>query len=205
MTRRKPNLKYQAEQAIKMINNIGQSKRRMREQDEHGIHSYKQMKETLSVVMNFIEWLKAQKIKTIYDLNEQYYREYLQFKISQGCLNGHLMNIETGLKHLEKGMKKISEEMMRTPIKWTPEVRVISFTQREEPKNRSYSELEIREITNKCSRKVSFGIMLALKLGLRAKDVINLRVEHVNLESQQIIFTEVNAKGVTKGGRPIRS
>lgn len=32
--------------------------------------------------------------------------------------------------------------------------------------------------------------------------MINLRVEHVDLVSEQIIFTEVNAKGVTKGGRP---
>lgn len=169
MTRRKPNLKYQAEQAIKTINYIGQNKRKMRETDEDGIHSYKQMKETLSIVMNFIEWLKGQKMKTIYELNEQYYREYLQFKQSQGSLNGHLMNIETGLRHLEKGMKKISEKLRRTPIIWTPVVRVISFTQREEPKNRSYSEIEIREIINNCSHKVSLGIMLALKLGLRAK------------------------------------
>jgi len=201
MTRRKTNLTYQAEQAIKEINYIAESKRERRQSNEHGIHSYKQMKETISVVMNFVKWLKTEKVKSIYNLTEREYKGYIQFKHDSDVLNGHLMNIETGLRHLEKGMAKVSEKLGRKPVKWTPEKRIISFKAREEPKDRSYTKDEIEAIISHCSHKVGIGITLSWKIGLRAKEVINLRVEHVDLEREELIFTEKTAKGVTKGGR----
>lgn len=201
MARRKANLVYQAETAIKMINFIGESKRGFRANNQHGLHSYKQVRETISVVMNFVKWLKERKVKSIYKLTEEDYIEYIKFKKDEGVLNGHLINIETALRHLDKGMNKVSESLDRKPVIWIPKTRMISSVKREDPRDRSYTNEEIQTILLHCSKNVQLGILLALNLGLRAKEVIYLKVDHVDLARFEIVFTEQSAKGVTKGGR----
>lgn len=200
--RRKTNIMYQMEQAINEINRIGQSKRELRSRGEHGLHSYNQIEETLSVSANFVKWAKEQGVKNLYHLKEEHYRSYIEFKRYDGVTNGHLINIETGLRHLQKGMAAISVKLGKESVNWTSEKRLIKSTQRETPSDRSYTRGEIQALQLCMSREISMAAELSVQLGLRAREVIQLTKEHINLERGVVHFSDTNSKGVTKGGRP---
>lgn len=104
-------LKYQVEKALKKINYIGVSKKALRDSKvPTGIHSATQIKHALSVSQNFAEWAKEQGIKDLFQLKRSHYRDYMTYMQSKEVSNGHLVNIETNLRLLAKGMDKISEE-----------------------------------------------------------------------------------------------
>ncbi|WP_199560455.1 hypothetical protein [Pantoea sp. 3_1284] len=114
-------LKYQVEQAIKKINMIGVSKKELRDAKvETGIHSISQVKHALSVSQNFAEWAREQGVKDLFQLKRSHYRNYITHKQAEGVSNGHLINIETNLRLLEKGMNGISREKGFSGRKWTP-------------------------------------------------------------------------------------
>lgn len=196
------NLKYQMTQAITEINKIGESKRESKKKGEHGIHSYNQIKESLSVSANFIHWAKEQGVRNLYHLTQAHYIGYIEFKRGD-VSNGHLMNIETGLGHLQKGMNAISEKLGKKPVVWIAEKRLV--TEREKPVDRSYTHDEIKRLMENMSPRVAKAAELSYRLGLRAREVVNLRTEHIQKNKDgnfEVCFKSENAKGLTKGARP---
>jgi len=88
----------EVERAINEINQIDVSKREARAKGEHGLHSYKTIKNTLSVFMNFARWVRDEhEVKRIGQLREEHYHAYLQYKEGEKVSKGHLIGIETGL------------------------------------------------------------------------------------------------------------
>ncbi|MEZ7173752.1 integrase, partial [Sporosarcina sp. OR05] len=183
-------LKYQVEQAIKKINMIGVSKRELRgAKTETGIHSISQVKHALSVSQNFAEWAKKQDIKDLFQLKRSHYRAYIAHKQAEGVSNGHLINIETNLRLLEKGMNSISREKGFSERNWTPKTRLIDTSVREKPQNRSYSTEETKEYLNKLSENARVGGVLQSAFGLRLREAANTKGAHI-VEKDGRLFWE---------------
>lgn len=202
-------LKYQVEQAIKKINMIGVSKKVVRDAKvETGIHSISQVKHALSVSQNFAEWAREQGVKDLFQLKRSHYRNYITHKQAEGVSNGHLINIETNLRLLEKGMNGISREKGFLERKWTPKTRLIDTNDREKPQDRSYSSEETKEYLDKLSANVRVGGVLQSAFGLRLREAANTKVAHI-VEKESRLFWEASsdkqalnaAQGVTKAGR----
>lgn len=211
MARRGGNrLKYQVEQAIKAINFIGQSKKELRDRrQETGIHSTTQIKHTLSDAQNFAKWLKDNGVKDLYQLKRKHYREYIAFKREEGVSNGHLINIETSLRLLSKGMVKVSEAKGFRNRDWVPATRIVDVNTREKPVDRSYSRKEIESFRAKVSDDVGQAMDLQLAFGLRLREAAKSKVAHIVENDGKLYWQAVadknalnNSHGVTKGGRP---
>lgn len=202
-------LKYQVEQSIKKINKIGSSKMVLRNRGgETGIHSVSQVKHALSVSQNFAEWAREQGIKDLFQLKRSHYREYLAYKQEEGVSNGHLINIETNLRLLEKGMNRISAEKGFPERKWIPKTRIIEVSSREKPQNRSHAPGEIKMYLDKLSRNARIGADLQAAFGLRLREVAHTKVAHIQEEGGRLVWVAsadkdaLNAaQGVTKAGR----
>lgn len=202
-------LKYQVEQAIKKINMIGVSKKGLRDaKAETGIHSISQVKHALSVSQNFAEWAKEQGVKDLFQLKRSHYRDYITHKQAEGVSNGHLINIETNLRLLEKGMNGISREKGFSERNWTPKTRLIDTNSREKPQDRSYSSEEMKVYLNKLSSNARVGGVLQAAFGVRLREAANTKVAHI-VEKEGRLFWEASsdkqalnaAQGVTKAGR----
>lgn len=202
-------LKYQVERAIKKINMIGVSKKALRDAgEETGIHSTNQIKHDLSVSQNFVKWAKEQGVKDLFQLKRSHYRDYIAHKQAQGVSNGHLINIETGLRHLEKGMNEISKEKGFAERNWTPKTRLVDTNSREKPQDRSYSSEETKGYLNKLSANARVGGVLQSAFGLRLREAAYTKVAHI-VEEDGRLFWEASsdkqalntAQGVTKAGR----
>lgn len=202
-------LKYQVERAIKKINRIGVSKKALRDAgEETGIHSINQIKHDLSVSQNFVKWAKEQGVKDLFQLKRSHYRDYIAHKQAQGVSNGHLINIETSLRHLEKGMNEISKEKGFEERNWAPKTRLIDTNSREKPQDRSYSSEETKGYLNKLSANARVGGLLQASFGLRLREAANTRVAHI-VEKDGRLFWQASddkealnaAQGVTKAGR----
>ena len=203
-------LKYQVEKALKSINYIGQSKKEFRDAEKDtGIHSIKQMEHALSVSQNFAEWLKTEKgKKDLFQLKRSDYRDYMEYMKFTGVSNGHLINVETNLRLLNKGMEKISEQKGMQSRDWVPKQRIVDVMEREKPKDRSYSTEEIERIREKMSTNVQVGADLQLAFGLRLREVANTKVAHILERDGKLFWRAVSdrealntAVGVTKAGR----
>lgn len=202
-------LKYQVEQAIKRINYIGKSKKELRQNGiETGIHSITQVKHTLSVGQNFAEWIKERGVKDLYQLKRSDYRDYISYMQEKRVSNGHLINIETNLRLLQKGMHNISLDKGFEGREWIPKTRLIDTATREKPEDRSYSAEEIKGFREKLSTNTKIGADLQQAFGLRLREVANSRVAHI-VEKDGKLFWRASedklalntAQGVTKAGR----
>lgn len=202
-------LKYQIERSIKAINYIGISKKRLRDAgEETGIHSTNQIKHVLSVSQNFGEWAKKQGIKDLFELKRSHYRDYMAFMKDSNVSNGHLINIETNLRLLAKGMNKISEEKGLKIRDWVPKTRLIDVDRRERPVDRSYSQKEIERFREKLSYNAKIGADLEQAFGLRLREAANTKAAHIVEEDGKLYWSAVSdkqalntANGVTKAGR----
>lgn len=202
-------LKYQVEKALKSINLIGVSKKALRDAKmETGIHSTNQMKEALSVSQNFAKWVREQGISDLFQLKRAHYRDYIAHMQSTKVSNGHLINIETNLRLLSKGMDKISAEKGLRARDWVPKTRLIDPKDREKPVDRSYSAKEIESLREKLSTNAKIGADLQQAFGLRLREAANTKVAHI-VEKDGKLYWEANSKkntlntavGVTKAGR----
>lgn len=202
-------LKYQVEQAIKKVNMIGVSKKELRDAKvETGIHSISQIKHALSVSQNFTAWAREQGVKDLFQLKRSHYRDYISHKQAEGVSNGHLINIETNLRLLEKGMNGISREKGFQERNWIPKTRLIDTNSREKPQDRSYSSEETKVYLNKLSANARIGGVLQSAFGVRLREAANTKVAHI-VEKEGRLFWEASedkqalnaAQGVTKAGR----
>lgn len=203
-------LKYQVEKALKMINYIGQSKKTFRDLGrETGIHSITQMRHALSVGQNFAQWLRKVKgVKDLFQLKRSHYREYVAHLRDSGVTKGHLINVETNLRLLAKGMDKISEEKGMRKRDWVPKQRMIDPKEREKPVDRSYSDEELQAFREKLSEGAKVGFDLQCAFGLRLREAANTKVAHIVERDGRLFWiavgdkTAINtAQGVTKAGR----
>lgn len=203
-------LKYQVEQAVKEINFIGKSKREMRGKGTSGIHSITQVQHVLSVSQNFAKWVKhAYNVSDLYQLKRVHYREYIEHMKVNGVSNGHLINIETNLRLLNKGMAAISSAKGQKERDWVPKERLIEVAAREKPTNRALADSEVQRLRLEVSNSVGVGMDLGMAFGLRLREVANTTVAHIVETNGTLYWKAVadplapnTAKGVTKAGRP---
>jgi integrase len=199
----RPSMKNQVETALKEINRIGYSKREAKKSgDSSNIHSIKYYRDVQGTAIRFAEFCREQYgIRSIYHLTEEHTKGYLQFLTGKGVSNGHLINVESHVKKLQIGMQKFSEKLGKPPVIFVGS-RHISTDQREKPKDRSYSAEEISQLGNLMSPGVRAAMQMSVHLGLRAKEVTNIRVEHiVETPNGRLQVHIVEGRGVTKGGR----
>lgn len=202
-------LVYQVEQAVKKINYIGISKKALRDQKaETGIHSTTQIKHVLSVGQNFGKWAKEQGVNDLFQLKRSHYRDYISHMQTTGVTNGHLINLETNLRLLQKGMQKVSAEKGFQGREWIPKTRLIDTASREKPTDRSYTVEEIKEVREKLSENAKVGADLQEAFGLRLREAAHTRVAHIIEKDGKLVWkaSEVKgalntATGVTKAGR----
>lgn len=222
MARGGNRLKYQVEQALKQINEIGQSKKAIRDLKKDlqkrgiktdidtGIHSENQMKHALSVAQNFAKWLKNDRgVKDLYQLKRADYRDYIGYMKSAGVSSGHLINIETNLRLLAKGMDKISSSKGMKSRDWVPKTRIIPTGDREKPVDRAYTAKEVAEFRSKMSEKAQVGVDLQMAFGLRLREGAFTRGAHIQEKNGTLYWVAVKdrnalntAVGVTKAARP---
>ncbi len=204
-------LKYQVEKALKSINFINQSKKEHRDNKmDTGIHSISQMKHALSASQNFADWLQNEKaVDDLFKLKRAHYRNYIEHLRNKGLSIGHIINVETNLRLLAKGMDKISIEKGMKLRDWVPSERIIMADEKEKPKDRSYNIHELELFYKNMSENARIASDLQIAFGLRLKEAAKSRVAHIEERNGRLYWVAVDdknainkAKGVTKGGRP---
>lgn len=203
--KRRSSIVHQVSQALTEINFVGQSKKEARKKNRIGIHSIKQIKETLSVSQNFVKWVRNEfRVTSIYNLNENHYRAYMDHMKGLGRSAGHRQNVETALRHLQKGMDIRSERLGYDLIQFVPKIRVTDWRELKKAENRSYSQDEFERILLYLSANVRDAVLLQRHLGLRVREACNILVKHFLLLSDgtyQLNIPGEEAAGITKGGR----
>lgn len=202
-------LKYQVEQSIKKINYIGISKKELRDNGaKTGIHSTTQIKHALSVSQNFAEWSRENGVRDLFQLKRSHYRDYIEYKKAEGVSNGHLINIETNLRLLQKGMDQISAEKGFPLRDWIPKTRLIDTSSRENPQDRSYTSEEVDGYREKLSDNVKVAADLQQAFGLRLREAANTKAAHVIERGGKLFWAASSdkgalnsAQGVTKAGK----
>lgn len=195
----------EVKESLQAIDKIGQSKRDARRNGDSGIHSVKQKANTMSDSQNFVKWCRSEYgVKSIADLQEDHYRGYMAYLTEKGVTRGHMRNVETSMRLLEKGFQKRSErfEGASEAFKgFCPAKRVTSVKTAEGARNRSYSAEEVEKIKENCSKEVQRAVDLMREMGLRVKEAVNVRSEHfVRVEEGWRLEIE-RGGGITKGGR----
>lgn len=197
----------EVKESLTAIDKIGQSKREAKKAGASGIHSKKQMANTLSDAQNFVKWCRSEhSVKSIGDLDEGHYTSYLAHLSEKGVSQGHRVNVETSLLLLEKGFKERSKRFLDNPltlIRFCPESRLEKPVMGSDVKNRSYTEKEVQLIRENCSIEVKKAVDLMRGLGLRVKEAVNVRVEHFvpNDKCTGWRLSIEKGGGITKGGR----
>ncbi|GEN47192.1 site-specific integrase [Alkalibacillus haloalkaliphilus] len=190
----------QVKESVEKMDKIGVSKREFRLNGQKPeIHSYKQKKHTLSAGYNFAKWVRDEyNVKKLHQLTPEHYEKYIHHLENRGGSKGHLRNIETALRFLERGFQKFSEEYGKEIITFTSEKRLIAPAKRTENiQDRSYSNFEIEQVISKMSDNMQKAVTLMRELGLRSEEVSKIRVEHI--EKGRLFISQ--GEGVTKGGR----
>lgn len=201
--RGKSSIVHQCKTAINAVDRIGESKRDARNAGSTGIHSLKQKEETLSAAQNYVKWVRSEfKVKNLYNLREDHYKAYIEHLQGKKLSNGHLRNVETALRHLQKGMNIRSEKFQKDPVQFCPPKRVVPYTPAS-PNDRSYSRSEYEQILQHLPNNSRDAVMLSRELGMRIKEACNVRVEHFEptIDGGWKVHIK-DGKGITKGGRP---
>lgn len=197
------SLKNQVQSVLKEINYIGHSKREARlAGSKENIHSIKYYRDVQGTAIRFTEFCRDHYgIRSVYQLAPEHTRGYLQSLADKGVTKGHLINVESHLQKLQSGMQKFSEKQGKSPITFISG-REVSPEQREVPKNRSYTREELERLEKAMSPGVRTAMQMSVQLGLRAREVANIRVEHIVERSDGRLQVHIEqGKGVTKGGR----
>ncbi|WP_147554120.1 tyrosine-type recombinase/integrase [Bacillus testis] len=200
MRRGKSSLVHQVKVAVNAIDQIGIGKRELKKTGEQGIHSLKQKQNTMSAAKNFVMWTRAEfGVRNVYELKEEHYKAYLEHLESNGRSIGHRQNVETALRHLQKGMDKRSEMFNREKHTFIPDKRVTNSRNKKTPSNRSYSDEEYRKILAALPPNSQDAVKLCRGLGLRVKEAVRVEVQHFNLNDGYLKIDK--GTGITKGGR----
>lgn len=197
------SLKNQVQSVLKEINCIGSSKREARLAGvKENIHSIKYYRDVQGTAIRFTEFCREQYgIRSIYQLTSEHTKGYLQALLDKGVTKGHLINVESHLQKLQNGMQKFSEKLGKSSVTFISG-RHISPEQRELPKNRSYTPEEMSMLEEAMSSGVRTAMQMSVNLGLRAREVANIRVEHIVERPDGRLQVHIEqGKGVTKGGR----
>lgn len=192
----KKTIVFQVKVALDSIDYIGQSKRAFRSQGIKGIHSYKQKKNAFSDCQNFVKWVRqTYQITDLQQLSPEHYLAYFAFMKEKGCGEGHMSNVETSLRLLQVAMKN------QWNVTFCPVKRLFSGQSKLQIRNRSYTDKEIELIEENCSEEVRKAVQLMSNLGLRLKEVVNLRGKHFTKKDDEYYLEITEGAGVTKGGR----
>ncbi|MBP1934859.1 tyrosine-type recombinase/integrase [Ammoniphilus resinae] len=200
------SMKYQVESALKVINYIGQSKHEAKKKigsnKVTGIYSIKYFRKVLGSSILFSQFAKREfKIKSIFELQPEHHAAYIDELQQKEVTKGYLTNVESHLLKLQTAMRLISEKNHRKPVTFM-EKRLISWKDKEKPKDRSYTEEEIQKLEPHFSRAVATAMRMSLNLGFRTVTICNIRVEHVVTQEDGSLRIEIpDGKGITKGGR----
>ena len=196
----------EVKESIQAIDKIGQSKRDAKANGTSGIHSVKQKENTMSDCQNFVKWCRSEHdVKSIADLKQEHYEAYMAHMSEKGLSNGHMRNVETSLRLLEKGFQARSERFegaSKPSASFCPEKRLTGGKTSENVRNRSYEPKEVSAIRENCSKEVTKAVDLMQNLGLRVREAANVRVEHFvqNADGSWQLKIEIG-RGITKGGR----
>lgn len=205
MTRRgRTGVKYEVDTALKAINRIGSGKRATRNKGDHGnIHSYTQNEKDYAHCMDYGKWLRSTRNKGLYQTNRGDYRDYIAHK-SSTCGKGELTNIETSLRHLSKGMNKVSDERGKARREWIPKTRIISSKEKDKPYDRSYTTSEASRIREQLptTGKTRDTHDLQNAFGLRLKEASKARASNFETRGDTTYFVAHQGNKITKGGRP---
>lgn len=209
------SIKNQIVNSLKQVNGIGTSKiDRKKEIGKTGfgngtdrIHSVKTLQNYRSSAIQYGEWLKQQHgVKNIFDIGDkavEYTNQYIHHLKANDYTNGYISTVESALKHLERGMNMFNKEVrgQSEAIKIFEE-RSISSTDKEIPQNRAFFSRDQAErvIANMSTSTKNAG-HLCLNLGLRIKEAVNIRVEHIEDRGYSMRIDIKNGKSITKGGR----
>jgi len=196
-------MKNQVECALKEINRIGYSKREAKiNGDAGGIHSIKYYRDIQGTSIRFAEFCKREySLRSIYQLTEEHMKGYVDSLIQKGVTKGYLINVESHLQKLQCGMQMFSDRMGKPPVHFISTRRILP-AMREQPQNRSYTKDEIACLEREMSSNVRSAMYMSLNLGLRSKEVSNIRVEHIVKGSDGSLQVKIEqGKGITKGGR----
>lgn len=209
MTRRgRTSIVREVKESLTAIDKIGQSKRDAKKAGTSGIHSKKQMANTMSDAQNFVKWCRSKHgVKSINELTERHYASYLAHLSEKGVSQGHRINVETSLHLLEKGFIERSKRFgddSSTFGRFCPEKRLETATRGSDVQNRSYTKNEVQLIRENCSNEVKKAVDLMDNMGFRIKEAVNVRVEHFVPNDTGTGWKLIikNGAGITKGGRP---
>lgn len=199
----------EVKESLTAIDKIGQSKRDAKKAGTSGIHSKKQMTNTMSDAQNFVKWCRSEYgVKSISELDEGHYTSYLAHLNEKRVSQGHRVNVETSLRLLEKGFVERSKRFEDDSVtfgRFCPEKRLETATLGSDVQNRSYTENEVQVIRGNCSGEVQKAVDLMREMGLRVKEAVNVRVEHFvpndTATGWKLSIKEGTAAGITKGGR----
>lgn len=202
MARGKSSIVHDVKSAINELDRIGQSKRELRKEGKHGIHSLKQKRETLSASQNYVKWIRNEfGVKSIYELKQEHYKAYMGFLEREGRSVGHRRNVETALRHLQKGMNLRSEKFGKEKNVFVPDKRVTDWKEVKKPTNRSYSKKEYQNILKNVPINSRDAVMLCRELGLRVREAVRVEVRHFEPVDSGWKLKIEDGKGITKGGR----
>ena len=206
ITRRgRKSIVREVSESLRAIDKIGESKRAARRTGDSGIHSTKQMRNTISDAQNFAKWVRDKhKILSLNDVKQEHYKSYIAHLQEKGVSNGHIRNIETSLRLLEKGILKHSERSnshLKRFEGFCPEIRLVTYQKNENAQNRAYSPAEMQQIRTHCSPEVQKSVDLMQNLGFRVRESVNVRVEHFVRNQEGWCLRIENGAGITKGGR----
>lgn len=199
-----------------LINKVGESKRaymnhsKKHEFKHHSpyIHNYKTLQKHLKESKKFVGWAqKEYGIKSIYQLEQQHHQAYIEKKEEEGLRPGSIVNIESALNSLQRGMKEAARHNNKEPVIFFKE-RLYENDKR--PSDRSYSRETIEKIQESMPEEAKDASILSIELGLRPREAANIRVEHFLLEKGKVYIPDKktaqkigvkSAQGITKGGR----
>lgn len=200
-------MKYQVESALNEINCIGQSKFHAKKKlggknKVVGIYSIKYFRKVIGTCIRFSrfarKWFQA---KTIFDLRPEHYYAYIAQLQAENVTKGYLCNVESHLIKLQTAMHVMAEKYYGKPVVFI-EKRLISWRDKEEPEDRSYTEEEICLLESNMSTNVAKAMRMSLNLGFRTVTICNVRKKHVVSHSDGRVEINIpDGKGITKGGR----
>lgn len=202
MARGKASIVHQAKTALNELDKIGQAKRPLKREGKQGIHGLKTKQESLSAVQNFVKWARNEfNVKNLYQLKEDHYRAYMSFLEHGERSVGHRQNVETALRHLQKGMNLRSGKYGKEKHIFVPEKRLVNWRDKPKPTDRSYSREEYQKILEKLPPNPCDAVMLCREMGLRVREAARVEVQYFDLQEGKLIIPFGKGGGITKGGR----
>ena len=202
--RKRSSIVYDVKTSLDAIDMIGQSKKEVRKEKIKGIHSLKQKDNSMSDCQNFAKWVRENHgVMNLKDVTEEHYRAYFVHLDNKGVSKGHKINVETSLRLLEEGYKKVSAGSKSDFKGFCTEKRLYTLGRDEALRNRCYERSEVEAIKENVSPEVAKAIDLMSELGLRVKESVNVRVEHFvqTEDGLRLVIPQNGGAGITKGGR----